>query len=1741
MRSLLTLFLCLLVTVALFAEAGRNVLNPPDRWREWLQVLVAQQLADTLGREVRVGQIEIEGATGVVAHDIAVAANGDLQTDELITARQIAINYDLMGILHGDVAPAAGIGRVKVEGLWARIERDESGIVNLTTLLPPGKPAPPEEGFQGVVEITDSTIRYVDRGVTGIGAEPLEVELGGLSATIDMRRLGWAQIQLNAWERLGRVAYIDLGVDVESATGTAWLDADISGINVAWWYGFFANVPGLKIDRGQADMRGTIAVVRDRDGRAKSAISVDAQVRDVSVRLAALGNAPMTVDADMIAMPYGVAVKHLDAWVSGAHVRAEGAVSDFARPCLDLTFEAETGSTMDLARLLPAAGAYLENLDVTGPLTATGTFSGPPSSANVLAELSIPGTVDFTAGGVTARAEDIAAQVNLLDLSAPNVRASAHVARAEPVGGEIDVADPPGPLIVSPIEDLTAEGMWANGSPVAHTSVHVARIAAGEGTIEDLRAEATIAGGIVDVSGLQARVIDAELTAEGVLDTRGEDGLWAWVQGEVNGLDVARIVDLPGVDLASAGEPIELAGMADAKFSGSWQGGEPDLVVAAAVAKPGYGEYALGDVRALARLGKDGVEVQGLRFADPAAYGWAEGFVPWEGDVAARFAVAGVDLEQVLGRFDVEDVRGEVWAEGGISGALDAPSVELSAQGFGLGYGEYEADAIVADVRADADGVTVESLYGSAGRVTVSLDGTVTDLQTAEGEYLPEDGTIDGRLRIGGPLDSHSRALAGIEDVDAEGAVRVEAQLGGTLHRPIVEGRVFARYGRFDTIATDAALLQMRLEGDNLEIERVMMQVGDAVLQGSGSVTSLLDDPFISARLNANDVVLQDLDVWRTLGLPLSGTVSLPYLSVEGPVDDLKGLAQISAQDMVLGNEEIGGVEAWVVLDNQSLLLRRTTLALAGGELSLAGQYRLSDQEVLPSRVELSHVSIPRLLGAGRHIAQTFADDPESKAPLSQQLASLSMRLRGTLDASVALEGTVPTAADPAAEVTERPTLKEILQEVAAEVQLGVTDASYDMKDMPDVQVRAEVTEAGSIALDVEATEGEALLTVAGTWDPEGQVDMFAEIFALDMTTLHAWLPEAARSVGGQVNLALQATGRDIAPELLGSFDIIDPAFHGAHFDLISAPLIKVADGRIDVDSLVLRAQEQEIFVDGQVPFDWETMRPDPAGAIEITARTEKADLGIFPPMIARFLGDDEGEGPLSQLTASGTVDTKVSVTGTFGRPALTGGLTVNEGTVNLPGAFAPLEEITLVTKFSAWGGDTLFELEEFSARADQIALAASGEARIVGFGQAQMHENQYDFQATVAADEQSIGEGLIFRKLAGGVRLHTIDEGRQLLDINEIGARLGGGTISLDGSVEVTSFLPDQTALNDWDLTLVIDNARPKYSSLFLGTLNGQVTMANPSPGEPVHVGGGIEIAHATIGLPPLGGEPGGQLMGMSPLIPAATFDLGLAIGPDVKFKGVGVTAPLEPTEYAVRLQGTPQRPVLTALVELQEGRATLPAGVLDVATAGVRLSVRPAPGTAQRVPPLALELGGEVWGTATRRITDAMVDGRQVGEVNLLLELSGHLPDGIQVKVQSQPPLAEEQIYALLGTEQLSGLLGSGESEPLGDVMSRQFVTALGAAFRHYIFQPFTEDLKKMLGLSMLEVNFAFDQPVQVKIGKYLVDDLLVTYEAGLAGTDQEWEMSVSYSVADRYKVTYQADQTNDNRLFVEYVRTF
>ena len=416
---LLTLILVVVVIVGLLFEAGRAY-HARGRWQQWLQLLAAQQIADTLARQVQLGPVTGLTLSGVEARDLAIAERRLLADGAMARAERLRISFDLVGIMRGALAPAAAIDRVELARAWVHVVRDTRGELNLEKLLPkPVRPTPPEERFRGVVVITDSTAVYDDHALPTAHGGPLNLELASIDAEIDARRIGWTSVTATARERLGRFGALEVIGESETETGFAWGEVRLADVDVGWWYDALARTDGIAVNGGRAQIAATLGVPPGA-GDEPPALSARVSMRGATVEVAALGDRPLDAEMDGLVTLGGAEIQHLEVTGAGVHIKASGRVGNFEDMVLDTSFEAEAAGAGPAGAASEQAGLreQLAGLDVTGPHWPTGDWRAD-HNLNVSAQVNMPGEVRYAdaPGEVVARA--VEARVNVLNLLKP--------------------------------------------------------------------------------------------------------------------------------------------------------------------------------------------------------------------------------------------------------------------------------------------------------------------------------------------------------------------------------------------------------------------------------------------------------------------------------------------------------------------------------------------------------------------------------------------------------------------------------------------------------------------------------------------------------------------------------------------------------------------------------------------------------------------------------------------------------------------------------------------------------------------------------------------------------------------------------------------------------------------------------------------------------------------------------------------------------------------------------------------------------------------------------------------------------------------------------------------------------------------------------------------------------------------------------------------------------------------------
>lgn len=352
-------------------------------------------------------------------------------------------------------------------------------------------------------------------------------------------------------------------------------------------------------------------------------------------------------------------------------------------------------------------------------------------------------------------------------------------------------------------------------------------------------------------------------------------------------------------------------------------------------------EATLADtlVRRATVSGRAVVGGEGIPFSVRGMIGGIEELVPQAAPVVGDgldFATSGTfalaDNEVVFDRLTVQSPVGGAEYVGTIglapltvAGGLEASVTDLAALAPLTGLSLGGVATVTADLKADKE------VIGGDLRVALrdfatgiaqadALAGGQVDLGAAvawRGEVISLDGlrlraqgmTVDGALRLeafntlGGRFVAEVPRLARL-DLGAEGAVRAEGSLGGTLGEPAIEIAVSGRDVSVAGIPVRAPRAQVRVNATRLAVEDV--RAGMAGIGVAGGVVL----PFASGLIDgAFDLRLDNPAEFaalagQPLGGELSGTVTL------GPRDGGQAVtARLSGQSLAL-------VEAGVVLSS---------------------------------------------------------------------------------------------------------------------------------------------------------------------------------------------------------------------------------------------------------------------------------------------------------------------------------------------------------------------------------------------------------------------------------------------------------------------------------------------------------------------------------------------------------------------------------------------------------------------------------------------------------------------------------------------------------------------------------------------------------------------------------------------------------------------------------------------------------
>jgi translocation and assembly module TamB len=338
--------------------------------------------------------------------------------------------------------------------------------------------------------------------------------------------------------------------------------------------------------------------------------------------------------------------------------------------------------------------------------------------------------------------------------------------------------------------------------------------------------------------------------------------------------------------------------------------------------------------------------------------------------------------------------------------------------------------------------------------------------------------------------------------------------------------------------------------------------------------------------------------------------------------------------------------------------------------------------------------------------------------------------------------------------------------------------------------------------------------------------------------------------------------------------------------------------------------------------------------------------------------------------------------------------------------------------------------------------------------------------------------------------------------------ARAGGGTLDLNGagrlvlggSPFITLLIPQETplVLNAAGVRL---QAPPYVDALLEGVLRLTGTLGDAR--RPPVLAGRMRLSDGTIAFTGTEAAPAPGLIPAARPTPVAQllqFDaLQLEVGRDLAVQAGGVRFLLRP-DGSVILGGTMRAPTLEGTIETQRGAIMALGNSFDVEEGSA--TFRPTQGVRPQV--------------NARAVT-------HVGATRITAYVTGTAPDALVIRLESSPELSQQEITALLGRQ-------AGVTQLLaGDVQG-----ALRAELTRRLFAPITLALGRAIGLAEFAIEYDFERPLSLRVGKALLPELYISATTTFADrTRLLW--ALEYRFARNWELTLRVDADGRRELLI------
>ncbi len=1720
MRRAAELALYIAVPAALVLLAGAHVLRLYQARQQLALAAALQELSNAIDRPIAVGSIKLNLASGATISDFRLfAKDGALE----FSAEQIQLRWSPGRLLLGRFRLPGAVYLVAIRKPLLHLRVDSSGRTNFDDLIrhisaiarrfarKPRRPPPRPP----VVYVTDGTIH-------------LAVASGR----------AWPGRSFNAG-----IHQLRLSATLSQRGVSFRADASIAGLSVRHVsaYGCFVPKPrrlAAWIRWAGANIPGLIWLLPNR--RLPVSITSGASSGQALVYASSSSKPWWTAAGEITNLglthpQFGsVYAPSVEFRVTGAAALADAPIARWRGVQASLRARIAFGSKPPIIAasvrtqpirisralsLLPAQLAkryakLIRQFQPTGAVAVAATVAGPIDAPELRASLAAQRRLSIAYKGMQAAAASATASIAVHNLRRPAAVASVRLRGAEVSGlPPVRLADKNMPVRLRKIPEVPVQAAWVGGKLAVSASVDGVDALIGEVALRGIAASAALAGDTA-VANLSARVLSGRLNAHACLSTETRSG-HAFV--DAAGVDLKPVAEL----FAPSGQARKVSGTASATALVAFSTKSFSASGAAHVSRGSYGRYSIDSADALFHAEPGYVEIPGAVVTSPAGLAVAWGALQGE-DLRFAFCSADVDLARAAAHAGQDiDVSGRAWLTGTVSGRFDAPAITFSIIGRDLTYSSKRvASLAVASGQWDARGgaLKVDRLLACRRGAAAKLSAQLSDLSAKKPYASIRKCSLAAVAADIGELVE----LAGADLPERlNGMAYIKGQLSGPADAPRFVGKLLARSIAYGDLELWDLAGPVRFDGRSLIAQRLVGHFQAAEFTATVSISDVSQaNPRIDLALSTRPVQLARIPQLTQFGIVPEGTAAVENasLTIEGGALK-KAAAKLRLRDIALGPEKIGSFTLSIASRGEQIEIAPVSIAVAGGRAKLSGFVNPTKKRGTV-QLSLDGCQVPRLLALAGSVAVMAMEDREKAQRIDESVASWAIRTRGKLGgrAKLQIDGGLS----------------------AATFELALADAIIDGRPAPVVRASGKYLPDKHRLEDLRAQIQYAggLMFVTGTYSPDGEVSLLAEASGLQLSELAQWIPTKP-DMSGSLDFAVQVSGDARAPLVRASADAVDVVFEGVKLDLLSVPVITIREGSIDVDTLLLKRREHELRARVKLPFTWQGPAIEKDRPIWIKAGIRKLDLRLLAAMAAEHYRWRRKPGVPAWASAeiTGFLDATAELSGTLSKPVLDLRACISGASFRLPQWRDPISDIALDLSTRPCDRGVCLSVNKLSARWQKTFVEVTGTCSCAELPPRALGDLRWDMKVAARATNQPLPAGNVARTIRIALSAKSTPRGTLKLTFDEGLVGLQRGALKLRGGVELAEFDFSKLHLADWDLDISGRDLFFRYGRTAEGLADISLTVANPKPGAPAIATLAAKLQHVKITPIPTAGRRAGELRGPSAAFPNFQLRGGVDIGPDVVVKTAGLVLPIKPARRAVTIAGTLQRPRISAYIEGREGRLSAPGGVLLVRQFIVTYRLAPRPPA--RTAPVPLEMIAEVRGAAERVITNAEIEGRYIGPVRIHLLISGRLPGQLRLEARSDPPLPEEQIFALLGSQPLGALTTSAEAS---GAAARQFLAVLATGLRVGVLEPIEQQLRMLLGLAELTITLQVNQPVEIRLGKYLVENLLVSYQRSIGGPGEtHWRLAVSYEVGRRFAVSYITTDEGDERFAVDVRRTF